>query len=373
MAAQTVADLVAVLEGGLINEDLMQQILNVDDQTLEFTNSIGSKKHSNSSFSWVMDRYKDQNLANAWYDGQDVNQEDNSEGQRVWNHTQTSGKEVKSTTRADAVSTVARANTLSYAIQKVGIELKRDVEGIMLSNQAPQIDAGAGTPGLMGGLECWIDGKTLTPSLTGVSGYAQTAAIQNAASAGEAVGGGWEHRTSDTLVAPWVYTDVVPGVMKESYIKAAVTDLYKNTGSRADRTLMMSADVNGIVSDFYFDETAKVATLTAETNQKGPATAMGAVNSILTPYGMLHMVPNNLLPPSALAAAIAGTEDSHTAFILDNSQIEQSFLYGYRSEPLAKTGLSRRMMLHVDYSLCVKNSEALGAIRGVSPTLAMTA
>ena len=36
-------------------------------------------------------------------------------------------------------------------------------------------------------------------------------------------------------------------------------------------------------------------------------------------------------------------------------------------------GLYRRMMLHVDYSLRVLNSEALGAIRGVSPTIAMVA
>ena len=45
MAAQTVADLVAVLEGGLINEDLMQKVLNVDQQELAFTNSIGSGSH----------------------------------------------------------------------------------------------------------------------------------------------------------------------------------------------------------------------------------------------------------------------------------------------------------------------------------------
>jgi len=369
---QTAADLLGVLESGLINEDLMSEIMNVDDQSLEFTNRIGSGSHSAPSFDWVMDRYKAQDTDNAFVDGQDVDLKDNSEGQRVSNFTQTSVKGVKTSTRADAVDVVGRANTLSYQVQKVATELRRDVEGIMLSNQAPVEDDGNTTAGRMAGLECWIDGKTLIPAETGAITYTQTAAVQNVAGTGAAVGGGWDNRTGK-LIANWTYTDVIPGALTETSIKDAMLALYKNTGSRANRILMMSPEVNSLVNDFYFTDGAKVATLTAETNQKGPATAMGAVNTILGPYGLLDMTPNNLLPPSALAAAIAGTEDSHTAFILDMSQIEQSFLYGYRSEPLAKQGLSRRSMIHVDYSLKVKNSEALGAIRGVSPSTAMVA
>ena len=97
MAAQSVADLVAVLESGLIKEDLLDRIVNVDQQELVFTNSTGTSSHSAPEFSWVMDRYAPQALDNAWYDGQPVDQEDNTEGQRVYNHTQTSGKEVKVT------------------------------------------------------------------------------------------------------------------------------------------------------------------------------------------------------------------------------------------------------------------------------------
>ena len=93
---------------------------------------------------------------------------------------------------------------------------------------------------------------------------------------------------------------------------------------------------------------------------------MGAVNSILTNYGTLDMIPNNLQPQGDV------TSDSDTAFILDMSQLSQSFITGYNSVPLAKTGLSRKMFINGDYTLKVLNSEALGIIQGVDAALAMT-
>lgn len=365
---QTAADLVAVLESGLISEDLMKQIQNVDDQTLEFTNRIGSGSHGNPACSWVMDRYKVQNLANAVVDGADIDQVDNSEGQRVWNHSQTSVKEVKVSTRADSSDVVGRANTLAYQISKVATELRRDVEGIMLLNQGAVEDDGNTTAGLVGGLEAWIDGKVLVPTETGaaITTGVQTNALQQVNSGGTITGGGWDARTATTNLLPaWTYSTVTAGGITEAAVKAVVQALYENTGSRANRVLMTRPELHSTISDFYFSAGANVATLTAETNQRGPATAMTAVNTILTSYGLLDMIPNNLQP-----IGDAGSS-SDTAFILDMSQIEQSFLTGYRSEPLAKTGLSRKMMIMVDYTLKVKNSEALGMIQGINPATAM--
>jgi hypothetical protein len=146
-----------------------------------------------------------------------------------------------------------------------------------------------------------------------------------------------------------------------------VQALYENTGSRKNRVLMTRPGLHTKIADFYFTSSARIATLTAETNQQGPAQAMGAVNSILTNYGVLDMVPNNLQPIGDSGSS------SDTAFILDFDQIDIAYYRGYRTETLAKTGLSDKRMIHVDYSLCVKNSEALGMIQGIDATAAMTA
>ena len=348
----------------------MSQIQNVDDQVLEFTTRSGSGSHGNPKLEWVMDRFKAPNLSNALVDGQDIDQQDQSEGQRVSNQSQESGKEVRASTRADSSDVVGRANTLSYAIGKVATELRRDVEAIMLSNQGAQVDDGDTVPGLVAGLEAWIDGKTLIPGERGTTGYNQTDARQEAQTAGTITGGGWEDRDftgDDGGVQAWAYGGVTPGAIQESMIKNAVRALFQNTGSRANRVLMTRPVLHSVISDFYFTSTARVATLTAETNQQGPAQAMGAVNSILTNYGVLDMIPNNLQP---IGDAGSGSD---TAFILDMSQLKQSFLTGYNSVPLAKTGLSRKMFINGDYSLKVLNSEALGIIQGIDDSLQMAA
>lgn len=363
---QTAADLVAVLEGGLLHEDFMDSITNVDDQEFILMPRAGSGSTSNPAFSWAMDRYKAPDKTNAAVDGQDVDQKDNSEGQRVWNHVQTSIKEVQVSSQADASDAVARANTLSEQIGKVGVELKRDQEAILFSNQAAQEGDGDTVPGLLGGLESWIDGNTLIPAETGATTYTATDARQDI-STGGITGGGWENRTGNIIPA-WDYTGSTPNAISETHIKDVIKALFKNTGSRADRSMVMDVDTNSVVADFYFTSSARVATLTAETNQEGPARAMGAINSILTNYGIVHLVPSNL---KGFPDTVAEASGSSSALILDWNQIEIITQRGMISEPLAKTGLSRKMLLSVMYSLRVKNSEALGIIQGIDATTAM--
>lgn len=366
---QTAQDLVKILEGGLLHEDFMDSITNVDDQEFILMPRAGTGSTDNPEFSWAMDRYKLPDKTNAAVQGQDVDQRDNSEGQRVFNHVQTSIKEVQVGTQADASNAVDRANTLSFQIGKVGVELKRDQEAILFGNQTAQVaDDNTDTPGLLGGLESWIDGKTLIPAEGGATTYNQTEARLDI-STGGITGGGWDNRAGGSnLIPAWDYTGSTPNALTETNIKDVVKALFKNTGSRADRSMVMDVDTNSQVADFYFTSSARVATLTAETNQEGPARAMGAINSILTNYGIVHLVPSNL---KGFPDDVAEASGSSSAMILDWSQISVVNQRGMISEPLAKTGLSRKMLLSVMYSLRVKSSEALGIIQGIDASTPM--
>ena len=71
----TAADLAAVLEGGAINPDIMQQIMDVSKLPLEFTNRCGTTSQSNPYKEWMMDRYQAQDLDNAFVDGQDIDEQ----------------------------------------------------------------------------------------------------------------------------------------------------------------------------------------------------------------------------------------------------------------------------------------------------------
>jgi len=60
-------------------------------------------------------------------------------------------------------------------------------------------------------------------------------------------------------------------------------------------------------------------------------------------------------------------------FLIDPSMVRQSFMNGYRTEPLAKTGLSDKRQIHVDWTLKVLNQEAHGVIADIDPTAAVVA
>jgi len=363
------SNLLAVLEGGLIPEDLFKQVFDVSQTDMEFTQRASTGSHKAPFFDWTMDRLQVQNLTNAVVDGADIDQQDAVRGQRVTNHSQISVKEVQVSTRANTVDVVGAANEISRQITQRTQELMRDLEGIALLNQAAVQDDGTAA-GNVGGLEAWIDGKILVPTESGaIAGTGvQTDARTSVESAGSIAGGGWDNRASPGKILPaWAYAGVTPGGITETVIKDAVTALYKNTNSRANRVLMTRPDLHNLISDFYFEPSSRVASLTAETNQQGPAQAMIAVNSILTNYGVLDMVPNALQPQGDAGSG------SDTAFILDFSQISFSFLHGFRTEPLAKTGLSTKMLISVDWSLRIDNSEALGMIQGIDDSIAMVA
>ena len=93
------ADLAAVNLGGLINEDVMQQIFDISDIPLPFTDMIGSGSHDNSFAEWTNDRLADPDLTNAVVDGADAGADASATGIRVANHSQISEKTLRVSTR----------------------------------------------------------------------------------------------------------------------------------------------------------------------------------------------------------------------------------------------------------------------------------
>jgi len=373
---QNAANLLAVLEAGLIKEDLMSTIFDVSKVPFEFSSMAGNTRHKNPGFSWVIDRYQAADANNAVIDGADTPGRDNVEGSRVWGQSQTSVKNVRVSSRADASDVVGRANTLSRQISRRTHELARDVETMALKNQGAVEDDGTAVAGRTAGLESWIDGKIIVPTETGhaLGTAVQTDARQQLQTAGTIDSGGWDDRAGGSkLVPPWDYTTITPGPMTETALKDCVRALYENTGERKNRYLLMNPQMNDTIADFYFTSSARIATLIAEQGDgSGPREANGAVNSILTNFGKIDIVPNVLHPPVFDADGTTVVADTTTIFLLDFDYIMLSYLFSYRMEPLAKTGLAENRLISVDWALKPLNTEALGIFQGVDPSLAMT-
>ena len=267
------ADLLAAIEGGLINEDVMQMITDISDIPLPFTQIIGSGSHSNPYAEWTKDKLADPDVDNAVVDGSDQDANDTRLGTREGNHSQTSVKQVQVSWRADATDNIGRAKETTYQLSRRTQEVRRDQEAIMLSQQGSQIDNGDAIPGLSASLEAWC----VTNTFRGVGG----------------ADGGFGN-TSPTIVdAP---TQGDPRGLTETLVRDAAQSAYQE-GGNPSRLMAVPALIRRF-SEYMFDETARAGVQTTQTGKVEEASkAIGSVNVFITDFNSVLMFEPNRLQP----------------------------------------------------------------------------
>jgi hypothetical protein len=346
------ADLAAVNLGGLINEDVMQQIFDISDIALPFTDMIGSGSHDNSFAEWTSDRLADPDLTNAVVDGADAGTDDSAVGIRVANHSQISQKTLRVSTRAQDSSTIGFANSLAYQVMMRGNEARRDVEAIMLSVQASVADDGAAVAGLSAGLGAWIVDTDIFGT---ASGLADRGAL--------GADGGWLDTPTDGLVA--APTAGTTRALSLSTIQDVLQAVWSLGG---DPTILMARpEVIRPLSTFMFTSSAQIATLERDTASiDSAAKALMSVNVLITDFGVtVKMIANRL-------QAVAFT-DNDNLYVITPAMALISFLTGWQTAPLARTGTADNRQVTADWTLKVLNWEAFGVVADIDATAAVVA
>lgn len=336
------ATLNAAQYGGLINEDVMQQIWDLSNIPLPFTDAIGTGRHTNPRVEYTQDALADPATDNAVLDGADSSKDNTKVGERVGNFTQISTKEVKVTEQADAVNSVGSQGKLSYQVSRRQIELRRDVEAQMLTHQGSRADDGNTQPGISAGLGAQLKTNVSVGATGAVGGF---------------------NLSTGLFVAP---TPGTPRALSEKTIRDILQSVYENGGNTT--MLMARPVVIRAMSEYLFSATARVATLTsnAQNSSQAPLTAQGSINVFVTDFGQtVSMVDNRIQQPDATNVS--------SMYFLDPTHLRQSFLKGYTTAPLAKTGLSEKRIMSVNYSLLVLNEVSQGAILAIDETAAMVA
>jgi len=337
------ADLKAVEFGGLIREDVMDQIARIDNYPFPFQDAIASDSVSNSYTEWTTDEMAPQDLDNANVDGAALTGNDAKTGARVGNHCQIPSKIVQVSSRADASDTIGRATELAYQVMHRQRDLRQDVEGIMLSNQASVADDGNTTPGRLGALGAWLE--TNTSRGTGGADGGFNAGIVAAPTPGEARG------LTETLVR-----DIAQACWEE--------------GSDPSVAMSVPGVIRGL-SEYLFTESARIATLQRNEQGMGPGTALGTVNVMILDFDVtLTLVANRKQP--TYQSSDGAPVDVANLYILDPRYARQGILRGYQTESQGKPGLSEIRQITVDLTLKVLNEKAHGVIADIDPTIAVT-
>lgn len=336
------ADLAGVARGGLINEDVMQKIWDISKIPLPLTELIGTGEASNQYKEWTIDELASPSTSNKVIDGADQDTATNNAatGDRVGNHCQISTKNVRVSTRSRNTDNIGRSDELAYQVMMRQRELRRDVEAAMLSENA-SIAGTSSVAGQSGALAAWIETNVQIGATGAVGGFNTSTGIVDAPTAGTAQ------------------------PISEADLRSVATQCFQNNGNPS--VLMSLPAAIEKISAHMFSGNAGIATLQSDVKEKRTGViATGAVEAVVFDHGVsVDLVPNRIMQQESATRT--------NVFFLDPEYLEIAYLHGYRTEPLAKTGLSDKRMMAVDWTLIVKNEKALGRVGDANHSVAATA
>lgn len=335
-------DLKGVAHKGLIREDVMDKIWDISSIPLPYSDLVGSDEADNDYTEWTTDKLSDPALGGWVIDGADQDKQDAKGGVRMGNNCGILTKEVQVSARARSSNTIGRGDELSYQVMMRQRELRRNVEANLLANQGSQADNGDTLPGIPAGLAAMMK---YHPSGSG------------GAAAGFSAG---------------AWAPVVPGAAPVALTETLIRDAAQAAWiSGADPSVLMSVPAMiRKLSEYMFTSSSRIATLTRETKgENDGASALGSVNVFITDFGItLDFVANRIQK----TYNVAGTGDGCAMFIFDPDYFRISYLRGYRVEELAKTGLSDKKLMSVDFTQKALNPEAGRVLLDLNYAVAVT-
>jgi hypothetical protein len=291
-------------------EDLSNVIHNIAPTETPFMNAARKTKASAVLHEWQTDTLGAASGSNFVLEGDAITNDARTATVRVSNTCAISDKTARITGTQEVVSKAGRKSEMAYAMAQRAKELKRDVETILLQNNA-EVTGGTTTARECAGIEAWIATNT-----------------SEAADATNATGNGNDARTSGTARA-----------FTEAQLKSVIQQCWTSGGNPS--TIMVGAFNKQQLSGFSGGSTAFV-----DANDKK---LVASVDIYESDFGALKVVPNRF-------------QNATTALVLDMDYWAMASLRPFQTKPIARTGDSEARQILVEYTLEACNEAASGAV-----------
>ena len=286
-----------------IREDLQDAIYDISPTSTPFMSTIGRTKAKNTYHEWQTDELGAVDLTNAQEEGADAVAPTLATTTRVGNRTQISDKVVQVSTTDDVVDKAGRSTETAYQLAKSSSELKRDIESILLSDQA--MSGPSDNPRLLRGMQNWVTTNDVTATGTGGT-----------------------------------------TTFGEQDLKDAMLSAYNEGGEPS--MLLVSPKNKVQVSSF-----TGIAEQRYQAPKSSPTTIIGTADVYLSDFGTLNVVPDRFL-------------DDACALFVDPAMANVAYLRPFKKTKLAKTGDSEKHLMNVEYTLVVKNEKAHAKVSGIA-------
>ncbi len=304
-------------------EDLIDKIFNTSPTETPLSSSFGRVTATSVFHEWQTDALAAANKDNALIDGDDVTLDAQTATLRLGNHLQIFSKKPGVSRRANIVKKAGRGAEMAYVKAKAMLELKRDIEAMIVSSN-PAVASTTSVAGKSAGL--------------GVQAAVNT--LHNGAGATAA----WTSGAPTTAV-----TAGTNRTFTEALVKTMCQNIYTNSGQFVEQ-MVMSPSHKATFSGF-----TGIAQNRLDVKGKSQGTIVGAADVYVSDFGAISVVPHYLM---------AGANE---VFFLNSDYIDLAFLDGFVTSELAKTGDSERALITADCALAVRAPSAIGKIDDLTP------
>lgn len=339
------ANTIETYDNSVLREDLREQYSMVSPEEVPFQTAIGTTDEATQPHhEWPTVELAKPDRGNRVIEGDDAPAVDEGTlANRISNYTMIVDKRVKSSHTSEASD--AAAEDIQKIAKQVTIkirELKRDMEGILLTNWQT-IPGASGAARFSAGMPAFIKTNTNTlgagsvaPTLSGVDqGYPNAA---------------------------WVpATAAVP--IDEDEFNTVMQKCWENGG---DPTIaMVNANNKRVISNTFVGSSTRYKDAIDKT-------LVNAIDIYDSDFGEVSIVPNRFQPAlnadSAAPGDDGGAGNEYYVLFLDPDFAGISFLETMRQKKLAETGHSRDRLVWAEWCLQVDNEQAHGIYVGTDGT-----
>lgn len=305
-------------------EDLQDKIYMVSPEKTPVVSAIRRFKATQRLHEWQRDSLATPNKDNAVVEGDDRTGTAASPTQRVANTVQLFDKVAVVSSTQEKTKSAGRSSEMKYQISKRMVELKRDLEAMVLSDNVA-VQGNSTTARKSAGLGAMLysnvshGGAGATPAHTsGLAATAQTAGTNRA--------------------------------FAESQLKTVMQSIYTNSGEMPS-IISMTPSHKATFSGF-----AGIAANRVNVKKGSQGTIVGGADVYISDFGELTVVPNY----------VQATANANTVFILNPEHAGIAYLGGFKSEALAKTGHTEKELVSVEACLVVTAETAHGKIANLT-------
>ena len=306
-------------------EDLLDKIFNTSPTETPITSAMGRVTAVTDFHEWQTDSLAAASAANKMIDGDDVTLDAQVATVRIGNHLQIFNGTVGVSRRANIVKKAGRGMEMPYLKGKKMLELKRNIEAMVLSPTQVAIAA--------------------TTSVAGQSGGLGVQCVSNPLHNGAGATAAW------TSGAP---TAAITAGTNRTFTKAlldtACQNIYTTSGQFAEMLVVSPAH------KVLFSAFTGIAQNRLEVKGKRQQGAVVAGADVyMSDFGSLSVVPHYLM------------SGADTAYVLNTDYLDMAFLDGFKTTDLAKTGDSDKVLITADCCLSVRAPTAQAKIANLTP------